>query len=213
MSCCYTRRELAFRTAVLMTGLTLAQAFSGLIAAAVFATLEQAHGIAGWRWLFIILASVGAVIAVICLFMLPDYPHSTTGSTRWSMTEDMRRLSAARIQADRVSDTEAKAGLWQGLKLSLLDYKTWVLVACNISISVAYGFSNFYPAIVRGFGYGRTQTLLPTAPPYILATLGGVINSWHADKSFQAQVSQLQAICKTCTQSTSSTSQNVRRPL
>jgi sugar phosphate permease len=183
MSCWYTRRELALRTAALMTGLTLAQAFSGLIAAAVFATLEQAHGIAGWRWLFIILSSVGALIAVICLFMLPDYPHSKTGSTRWSMTEDMRRLAAARIQADRVSDVEAKAGLWQGLKLSVLDYKTWILVSCNIFISIAYGFSNFYPAIVRGFGYSRTLTLLLTAPPYILAAIGGVVNSWHADKT------------------------------
>src|SRR5687768_18378111 len=128
MSCWYTRRELALRVAVLFTGLTLAQAFSGLIAAAVFATLEQAHGIAGWKWLFIILAVVGAVSAVVCMFMLPDYPHSTTGSTRWSMTEDMRRLAAARIQADRVSDLEAKAGVWQGLKLCVLDYKTWILV-------------------------------------------------------------------------------------
>jgi sugar phosphate permease len=183
MSCWYTRRELALRVAVLFTGLTLAQAFSGLIAAAVFATLEQAHGIAGWKWLFIILAVVGAVSAVVCMFMLPDYPHSTTGSTRWSMTEDMRRLAAARIQADRVSDLEAKAGVWQGLKLCVLDYKTWILVFCNIAISAAYGFSNFYPAIVRGFGYGRTHTLLLTAPPYILAAIGGLVNSWHSDKT------------------------------
>jgi MFS family permease len=183
MSCWYTRRELATRTAVLMTGLTLGNAFSGLIAAAVFATLEQKHGLAGWQWLFIILATMGAIIAVICMFVLPDYPHSTSGSARWSLTEDMRRLAVARIQADRVSDLESNPGLLHGLKLSVLDYRTWILVGINITISVAYGFSNFYPAIVRGFGYGRTYTLLLTAPPYILAAAGGVINSWHADRT------------------------------
>jgi predicted MFS family arabinose efflux permease len=183
MSCWYTRRELATRTAVLMTGLTLAQAFSGLIAAAVFGTLEQAHGLAGWKWLFIILACVGAVIAVICMFVLPDYPHSTTGSARWALTEDMRRLAAARIEADRVSDVEGKPGLMHGLKLALMDYMTWILVGISITISIAYGFSNFYPAIVRGFGYDRTITLLLTAPPYVLAAIGGVVNSWHADRT------------------------------
>lgn len=184
MSCWYTRREIALRVAVLFTGLTLAQAVSGLIAAAVFATLEQSHGLAGWQWLFIILAVTGAVLAVICIFMLPDYPHSTTGSAQWSMTEDMRRLAAARIIADRVSLTEAKGGVWQGLKLCLLDYKTWILVLCNIAISAAYGFSNFFPAIVRGFGYkSRTTTLLLTAPPYVFAAIGGLVNSWHSDKT------------------------------
>ena len=183
MSCWYTRHEIALRVAVLFTGLTLAQAFSGLISAAVFATLEQKHGIAGWQWLFIILAVVGAVMAVVAMFLLPDYPHSTTGSATWSMTEDMRRLAVARIAADRVSMTEGKNGIWQGLKLCLIDYKTWVLVFCNIAISAAYGFSNFYPAIVRGFGFGRTGTLLLTAPPYVCAAIGGLVNSWHSDKA------------------------------
>jgi hypothetical protein len=32
----------------------------------------------------------------------------------------------------------------------------------NIGISAAYGFSNFYPSIVRGFGYNNTTTLLLT---------------------------------------------------
>jgi MFS transporter, ACS family, DAL5 transporter family protein len=184
MSCWYTRRELALRVAILFTGLTLAQAFSGLIAAAVFATLEQSHGLAGWQWLFIILAVVGAVFAVLSMFLLPDYPHSTSGSAQWSMTEDMRRLAAARIIADRVSVTEAKTGVWHGLRLCLTDYRTWILVVCNIAISAAYGFSNFFPAIVRGFGFeSRTTTLLLTAPPYVFAAVGGLVNSWHSDKT------------------------------
>lgn len=183
MSCWYTRKEIALRVAVLFTGLTLAQAVSGLIAAAVFATLEGKHGLAGWQWLFIVLAVTGGAIAIVCMFMLPDYPHSTTGSGQWSLTEDMRRLAAARIMADRVSLEEAKTGVWHGLKLCLVDYKTWILALMNIAISAAYGFSNFFPAIVRGFGYeSQTITLLLTAPPYIFAAIGGMLNSWHSDK-------------------------------
>lgn len=41
------------------------------------------------------------------------------------------------------------------------------LILC--SNHTAYGFNNFYPAIVRGFNLGsRTITLLCTAPPYLI---------------------------------------------
>lgn len=49
MSCWYTRRELALRTAILYSGLVLAQAFSGLIAAGVFSGMTGLAGIEGWK--------------------------------------------------------------------------------------------------------------------------------------------------------------------
>lgn len=128
------------RCALLYTGQTLAFCVAGLIAAAVFSTLEGNLGLAGWQWLFIVLACTGAGLALIVLFLLPDYPHSTTGSPRWSMTEDMRKIAAARIAADRVSTSDAKAGVLQGLKMSVFDWKMWILVSMNIGISAAYGF-------------------------------------------------------------------------
>ncbi|KAL2872972.1 hypothetical protein SGCOL_011896 [Colletotrichum sp. CLE4] len=182
MSCWYTRKEMALRCALLYTGQTLAFCTAGLIAAAVFSTLEGKYGLAGWQWLFIVLASTGAGLAMIALFILPDYPDSTTGSARWSMTEDMRKVAAARILADRVSTSEAQAGVWAGLKMSIFEYKMWLLVGMNIGISAAYGFSNFFPSIVRGFGYNNTITLVLTAPPYIFAALGSLVNAWHSDR-------------------------------
>ncbi|KAJ0337915.1 hypothetical protein COL922a_006228 [Colletotrichum nupharicola] len=183
MSCWYTRKEMALRCALLYTGQTLAFCTAGLIAAAVFGTLEGSYGLAGWQWLFIVLASTGAGLAMIALFILPDYPDSTTGSARWSMTEDMRKVAAARILADRVSTAEAKTGVWHGLKMSVFDDKMWLLVGMNIGISAAYGFSNFFPSIVRGFGYNNTITLVLTAPPYIFAAAGSLVNAWHSDKT------------------------------
>lgn len=183
MSCWYTRKEMALRCAILYSAQTLAFCSAGLIAAAVFATLERAHGLAGWQWLFIVLAVVGAGLAIVALFLLPDYPDSKTGSAIWTMTEDMRKVAAARILADRPSTSEGKAGVWYGLKLSLVDMKMWLLVAMNIAISAAYGFSNFFPSIVRGFGYDNTLTLVLTAPPYIFAAAGSLVNAWHSDKT------------------------------
>lgn len=174
---------MAFRCALLYTGQTLAFCVAGLVAAAVFETIGGTGGLAGWQWLFIVLALTGVVSAVVALFILPDYPTSKTGSAMWTMTEDMRIVAAARIAADRVSTSEAKAGLIQGLKMTVLDFKFWFLVFMNIGISAAYGFSNFFPSIVRGFGYSRTVTLLMTAPPYIFAAIGSLINAWHSDRT------------------------------
>jgi hypothetical protein len=50
------------------------------------------------------------------------------------MTEDMRIVAAARIAADRVSTSTAKAGVLQGLKMTVFDYKFWLLVGMNIGM-------------------------------------------------------------------------------
>lgn len=174
------------RMAVLYSAQTIAFCSAGLIAAATYATLEQAHGLAGWQWLFIILATAGAGSAMVCMFIIPDYPDSKTGSAMWSMSEDMRRVAAARVIADRPSTSEAKGGIWEGLKLSVRDPKLYILTLMNITISAAYGFSNFYPSIVRGlaadWGYSSVIALVLTAPPYIFAAIGSYVNAWHSDK-------------------------------
>ncbi|KAL1586856.1 hypothetical protein WHR41_04049 [Cladosporium halotolerans] len=183
MSCWYTRKEMAMRVAILFTGQTLAYCTAGLIAAAVFGTLDQSYGIAGWKWLFIVLAVCGTGLALISLFLLPDYPHSQSGSAMWTMTSDMRRIASARIVADRVSTSAATTGVWAGLKMALFDWKMVLLVTLNIGISAAYGFSNFFPSIVRGFGYSDVVSLLLTCPPYIFAALGSLLNAWHSDRT------------------------------
>jgi MFS family permease len=58
LSLFYTRKEIALRIGVLYSANILATSFSGLIAAATFATLGGAQGLEGWRWLFIILGKL-----------------------------------------------------------------------------------------------------------------------------------------------------------
>jgi MFS family permease len=50
LSLFYTRKEIATRISILYSGNIFATAFSGLIAEAVFSTLDGTHGLAGWRW-------------------------------------------------------------------------------------------------------------------------------------------------------------------
>ena len=51
LSLFYTRKEIATRLSILYSGNIIATSFSGLIAAATFASIDGAHGLEGWRWL------------------------------------------------------------------------------------------------------------------------------------------------------------------
>lgn len=56
--------QLSHRIAWFYAGSSLANAFGGLIGAGVLGNLDGSHGIAGWRWLFIIEGVITLVMAV-----------------------------------------------------------------------------------------------------------------------------------------------------
>jgi MFS family permease len=135
LSCWYTRRELGLRTAVLYSGLVLATAFSGLISAGVFSGLDGVRGLSGWRWLFIIEGAASFGFGLAAMFLLPDFPESMTGSGKWLLTEDERKVAVERIKRDRVSNQESDHSVWYGLKLAVKDYRTWVFVSFSCLLS------------------------------------------------------------------------------
>lgn len=72
LSAWYTKKELGKRLAGLYIAQQVGNAFGGLFAAAIL-QLDGQHGIAGWKWLFIIEGSATVGIGAICV--------STTTST------------------------------------------------------------------------------------------------------------------------------------
>ncbi|KAL1626854.1 hypothetical protein SLS56_006671 [Neofusicoccum ribis] len=140
LSVFYTRKELATRISILYTGQVVSTGCSGLIAAATFATLDKAKGIAGWQWLFIIKeGSITALIAIFGFILLPDDPSQT----RW-----LTPLAVARIERDTVGQA-ARGSTWDGLQQACRDPRTWLFCLMqNLHIS-ACSFNNFFPTIVQ----------------------------------------------------------------
>ncbi|ETS79749.1 hypothetical protein PFICI_09602 [Pestalotiopsis fici W106-1] len=181
LSCWYTRKELGLRMAFMYTGLIVAIAFSGLIAAGVFSRLDHALGLAGWRWLYIIVGSVNFLLAVASMFLLPDFPEAATGSQRWLLSEEEQKVALERIAADSVTQ-ESNRSLLYGLRLAVSDRRTWAFVMLLLCNHAAFGFSYFFPSIVKGFGFGSTiVTLLCTSPPYLVGAVMSVVVSWSSD--------------------------------
>ncbi|KAL8329679.1 hypothetical protein RB597_005112 [Gaeumannomyces tritici] len=184
LSCWYPRRELATRQAVMLTGLPLATAFSGLIAAGVFASLEGARGLAGWQWLFVIEGAASLFVAFLSLVLLPDFPgQKRWGVMAWLLTDEEEAVAIERMKRDRVSLPAREAGVLKGLMIAVKDVRTWIFVFMTLAGHSAYGFINFFPTIVRGFKLGsNTLTLILTAPPYLAAAVVSLLLAISSDR-------------------------------
>ncbi|KAJ4303344.1 hypothetical protein N0V90_002237 [Kalmusia sp. IMI 367209] len=167
LSLFYTRKEIATRLSILYSGNIFATSFSGLIAEATFATLGGVHGIAGWKWLFIIEVTFG--VAIIGMWMLPDFPLTT----RW-LTPEERQLAHDRIARDTVG-IEASKGARAGFKQAIRDPRLYLFCLMQNMHLSACSFNNFFPTVVGSLGFDRTITLVLTCPPYLVSGLFGIV--------------------------------------
>ncbi|KAF4773596.1 MFS transporter [Colletotrichum scovillei] len=183
LSMFYTRKEIATHMAVFYTGNMLASAFSGLIAAGIFAGLDGKQGLAGWQWdgrnrLFIVQGAVSIGAALAAFYFLPDTPLQT----RW-LSPEQRQMAHQRVFDDTIDRREGGTSVWKGLREACTDWRTWLFcLMVNLHLS-ANGFKNFLPSVVQTFNYNTTITLVLTCPPYILAGIMSIVVS-HSSVRF-----------------------------
>lgn len=83
------------------------------------------------------------IIAFTAYFILPNFPRTT----RW-LTEEERQLAVYRLQEDIGEDDLTPAEqqtFFHGLKLALLDIKTWIFTILLLSIVSSASVTNFFP--------------------------------------------------------------------
>jgi len=122
----YKREEQSKRFAVYMSAAILSGAFGGLLAGAITGGLDGAHGIRGWRWLFIVEGAATIGWALIAFFVLLDFPANSKG-----LTEREREIAIARLQDSGVRthvDGEERLGHWTSFKLAITDWRVGGLI-------------------------------------------------------------------------------------
>lgn len=108
--------------------------------------MDYIKGLRAWRWVFIIEGTVTIIVAITAFYILPDFPLTTT----W-LTEEERQLATYRLLEDigeEDSDSEPQS-FFHGLKLALLDIKTWILTVLLLSIVSSGSVTNFFPTVVK----------------------------------------------------------------
>ncbi|KAJ6014047.1 hypothetical protein N7540_008638 [Penicillium herquei] len=177
LSAWYTRTELGKRIAGLYIAQQVGNAFGGLFAAAIL-QLDGVHGIAGWRWLFIIEGSATVGLGIICACIMPEFPHNCR-----LLSQEQRDLAVWRIESEAgaAEGTEQESVL-RGFSKALSDPKLILLIICNMLSQVQGSIVNYFPTLVDSLGFSSTISLLLTAPPYILAGAVYYVIMFYSDR-------------------------------
>ncbi|EGO26550.1 hypothetical protein SERLADRAFT_447730 [Serpula lacrymans var. lacrymans S7.9] len=157
LSSWYTRKELAFRSAILYAGLMVSNAFGSLIAAGILGNMQGAMGIAAWRWLFYIEGAITMFVGFLTMWLLPDYPHNT----RW-LSPAERRLAQVRLAEDagEADHDSANESVFAGFIMAIKDPKVLVFMLMGCSQLLGLSYINFFPTLTATLGFNTTITLL-----------------------------------------------------
>ncbi|KAH8169822.1 major facilitator superfamily protein [Sarocladium implicatum] len=177
LSAWYTKNEIGKRLAALFMFQMLGSAFGGFVAAACL-TLDGRYGIAGWRWLFIVEGVITVGCGIIFAFIMPEYPHNAKLLTPVERDFAVWRLEKEAGAGEASEDTTTLGGF----KLAILDPKIWALVWCMGMAQAMGSVVNFFPSIVQTLGYNKINTMLLTAPPFVLAAIVFYTISYISDR-------------------------------
>ncbi|KAH7134053.1 putative vitamin H transporter [Dactylonectria macrodidyma] len=181
LSCWYTKAELGKRFAIFYTAAVLSGAFGGLLAGAITSNLHDAHGIAGWRWLFIVegVATVG--VAICAYFILLDYPESSK-----RLNESEQQLAKLRIIHDGIAESGhggIRLSHWQAFVAAVSDPRTYLFLVLFMLDVGAGTISYFIPTITVSLGYETVKAQYMTVPIYAVASVCLNILAWSSDRT------------------------------
>jgi MFS transporter, ACS family, pantothenate transporter len=174
----YKAEELGKRTAIFTSSGLAGTLFSGFLQGGIYRSLNGRHGLAGWRWLFIVDFLITMPVAMYGFYGFPDTPSSTRA--RYLNAEE-RQLAVTRLP--RVKKERGKIG-WSIIRRCLSTWHWWAFCLIWVAASNTEMFStnavmniwlkslgeysveqvNYIPTAIAGVG--------------ILATL---ILGWYSD--------------------------------
>lgn len=157
----------------MVLGAVLGSNFSSLIAFGTF-SMRGLAGLDGWRWLFLILGVITAVVAITAAFVLPDSPESA----RW-LTPAERQLAEDRMRRD-TAGARGRTTTWTGLVDAVRDPHVWLFVFVKHMGNAEGGFRNFLPLIIKSFGFGKTATFVLMCGPGFLGGVADVVCSYSS---------------------------------
>ncbi|KAL6301887.1 MFS general substrate transporter [Sparassis latifolia] len=178
VSCWYPRPMQGRRFGVLYSTVSLTGAFGGLLATAIHA-LNGTHGIAGWRWIFIVEGVITAGFGLISFIFMSAYPETAS-----FLTPTERRIILLSNAADRAQAANDSAAFHSAqIRSAFTDWRVylWGLVYLVNYIPV-YSVILSLPSVVTGLGYKGTRATLMACPPYGLGFIAVLIAGWTSDR-------------------------------
>jgi MFS transporter, ACS family, tartrate transporter len=135
------------------------------------------HGLAGWRWLFVLEGVPALVAGVVTLFYLTDRPHDA----QW-LPEEERRWIESELAAERSEKAHDELHkIWKSLR-----NPTVLLLAVIGFFEYTGGYALLFwlPTILkRASNFSNLKVTLLSALPYLVGMIVMVAVGWHSDRT------------------------------
>lgn len=171
----YTEEELAKRSAIFTSSGLVGNIFSSTMQAAIYSNMDNKHGLAGWRWLFIIDFIITVPIALYGFFFFPDTPDTCTA---FYFSEEEVLLARSRMKPRNPTKLDWSVikrvlGKWHWYLFSFV----WVLGGENESFSTNALFSIW----MAHFGYTIPQRNHYPMGIYAVGILANFVFCYYID--------------------------------
>ncbi|KAE9371200.1 MFS general substrate transporter [Stipitochalara longipes BDJ] len=161
----YRADEYARRGAVFYIGLPLGTVTAGLLTAAASNTLNGVHGLAGWRWMFIITAAITFPVAIVGFFLWPGTPDK---SQSYFLSEE--ELALARKQFSLAMLKKVFTS-WHVYVLTFWDILWW-----NGTVDTFTGGYLLWITSLGRYSSGTINELGSTSATIVVITLSCTVN-------------------------------------
>lgn len=145
--------------------------------------LDGYHGLAGWRYMFIVQGTLAVALGVVTYFWIPALPDQPASTSLHFLSPVELDLARSRIQSDR-ADLQATPWSSRELLVFALDLKVWGFAAlffCQNVVSTALSY--FLPQILQdGMGFSSGASIILTQPPYYWSAIPTLITSLFSDR-------------------------------
>ncbi|CAG8449988.1 9702_t:CDS:2, partial [Scutellospora calospora] len=130
----YKRYEQSFRIGTILSGASIAGAFSGLLAYAIVNFANENSKLKGWQLVFLIDGLVTVIVAFVAYFCVEDYPEEA----EWLSNEE-RELAISRLRKDIDDIDDIKIRSHSFEKVYVLEcLKDW----CNVGVAMMLSSGN-----------------------------------------------------------------------
>ncbi|CDO69031.1 hypothetical protein BN946_scf184834.g38 [Trametes cinnabarina] len=171
--------ELTGGLSVLFSAVSLASAFSGLLAAAIV-KMDGTGGKPGWAWLFILEGTFTVLFGFVAFFLLPNAPTSVP-----FFTEAEKDLIKRALHEDGIIlvGEQDKDYTWTEFGKAFTQPHVILIALCGFfNGATVSGLAYFLPSIVAGLGYSGAEAQLMSVPPFAVTAIFSIASSYLADR-------------------------------
>jgi ACS family tartrate transporter-like MFS transporter len=173
----FPTQERARIVALFMIAISLSGLVGNPISGLIMQHLDDAMGLHGWQWLFLLEGLPSVVLGIVALGYLTDGPDQAA----WLSHEERQWLVARMSEEEQHRERRHGARFWQ----AMVDGRVWFLICLYFTIAVGTNASGAHaPKLIETWfpSWNKSGIGVLSALPHLCAMVGMTIIGWHSDR-------------------------------